>query len=139
MSCTRVLDDRDKTAVKLEELEETSKSLNRIEKELILENYPREVKDINQIRASMHDDCITTKIALHKHTGTTETNQETREAPIEALVNIPTNLHVIKNTWATFDGTLKKWQWFRDKFVAAVHEEWSMREGWTVLATGMGI
>ncbi|XP_055922685.1 uncharacterized protein LOC129953493 [Eupeodes corollae] len=42
--------------------------------------------------------------------------------PIAVQVNMPFAQHDVKNTWGEFDGSYTKWQGFRDRFVAAVHD-----------------
>lgn len=46
-----------------------------------------------------------------------------QERPINVSVNLPEKHHDIKNTWGKFDGSLTKWQSFRDCFVARIHNE----------------
>lgn len=41
-------------------------------------------------------------------------------APV-VQVQMPFQQHDIRNTWGEFDGSLTKWQGFRDRFVAAIH------------------
>lgn len=45
---------------------------------------------------------------------------------IEVSIQVPPQQEV-KNTWGEFDGSLTKWQGFRDRFVAAVHENEQVR------------
>lgn len=42
-------------------------------------------------------------------------------APV-VQVQMPFQQHDIRNTWGEFDGSLTKWQGFRDRFVAAIHD-----------------
>ncbi|XP_067625894.1 uncharacterized protein [Eurosta solidaginis] len=43
------------------------------------------------------------------------------QPPLAVQVNLPYRQHDMKNTWGDFDGTLTKWSGFRDRFVAAIH------------------
>ncbi|XP_055910565.1 uncharacterized protein LOC129944931 [Eupeodes corollae] len=46
---------------------------------------------------------------------------EKREGPMAVQVSLPFAQHDVKNTWGEFDGSITKWQGFRDRFVAAIH------------------
>ncbi|XP_055910567.1 uncharacterized protein LOC129944933 [Eupeodes corollae] len=51
------------------------------------------------------------------------TPREDVDAPqIAVQVSMPFSQHDVKNTWGEFDGVITKWQGFRDRFLAAVHE-----------------
>ncbi|XP_036327151.1 uncharacterized protein LOC118739748 [Rhagoletis pomonella] len=43
------------------------------------------------------------------------------QPPLAVQVNLPYQQHDMKNTWGDFDGTLTKWSGFRDRFMAAIH------------------
>lgn len=42
--------------------------------------------------------------------------------PIAVQVNMPFQQHDVQNTWGDFDGSITRWQGFRDRFVAAIHQ-----------------
>lgn len=46
---------------------------------------------------------------------------ETSQVPISVNVSLPVQQHDLKNTWGEFDGSLLKWIGFRDRFMAAIH------------------
>ncbi|XP_055856971.1 uncharacterized protein LOC129919896 isoform X2 [Episyrphus balteatus] len=48
--------------------------------------------------------------------------KERQEPQIAVQVSMPFSQHDVKNTWGEFDGTITKWQGFRDRFLAAVHD-----------------
>lgn len=80
--------------------------------------YIREVPDVEDTYYRTYG-ILKRKIRLTRPKKVKETQQNMDARKI--IVNMPFQQHDLKKTWGDFDGTMTKWQGFRDLFTAAVH------------------
>lgn len=117
-------------SVRLERLEELWLRFNEVQQEILEAIVGDDIAAPEDNMIQMEELYLNTKATFRQRIE--QLRQQEQEAQVRPAapqaqqiavqVQMPVNQQDIKNTWGDFDGTITKWQGFRDRFVAAIHE-----------------
>ncbi|XP_055922828.1 uncharacterized protein LOC129953610 [Eupeodes corollae] len=109
-------------AVRLEALGESWAQLKAMERRLVAADDPLKTAEVERKVAEAEESYFNASAILKERVKELTPREDVDAPQIAVQVSMPFSQHDVKNTWGEFDGVITKWQGFRDRFLAAVHE-----------------
>lgn len=105
-------------------IEEQSAILDKIHMKIICDHDEDKPDDYAQTSVDMDDKIFILRVKIKKRLDMIRipsVQQQSEVAPMKFQVQMTDASGNVPNTWGTFDGEYEKWQSFRDRWIAAMH------------------
>lgn len=109
--------------VRIEAIEDAWQQVKSGEREIVKSADLLKLAETERKFAEAEEQFFTASATMRERLRQLESEERRKDTPpISVQVNMPFSEHDVKNTWGQFDGAITKWQGFRDRFVAAIHD-----------------